>query len=177
MIFKDTALDGVKIIETEYKEDNRGFFCRQFSKEEFKKHKLNYEFDYTSISHNNKKGTLRGMHFQKDPYGEIKLVQCTKGKALDVVVDIREGSSTQGKWISVVLDSDRHNMIYIPKGYAHGFITLEDNTDLIYHIKGIYKPKYAHGVRWNDPFFDIKWPDVESLIMKDNDKMWNLVGE
>lgn len=177
MIFKDTILEGVKIIETEHKKDNRGFFCRQFSKEEFEKHELNFEFDYTCISHNNKKGTLRGIHFQKNPYEEIKLVQCTKGKAFDVVIDLRKNSNSYGKWISITLDSDKHNMVYIPKGCAHGFMTLEDDTDIIYHIKGTYKFEYASGVRWNDPFFDIKWPDTESVIMKEDDKMWRLIGE
>ncbi len=168
MIFSETRLPGAYVIEIEKIEDERGFFARTWDRDEFSKMELNSEFVQSSISINNKKGTLRGMHYQIEPYEESKIVTCTKGKIFDAIIDLRENSKTFKKWISVELSSSNHKILYIPKGFAHGFQTLEDNTEVHYDITQVYKSEYARGIRWNDPTFNIKWPlEVTTISNKD----------
>ena len=173
MKFIETELKGIFLIEIEKYEDVRGFFARTFDKNEFKSNKMETKFTQFSISFNKKKGTIRGMHFQKRPYEEVKVIRCTKGKIFDVNIDLRPKSPTFKKWIGIELSDLDHKMLYIPKGFAHGFQTLKDNTEIFYQISRDYKPEYSDGVRWNDKTFGIKWP-LKPTIMSKADKMFKL---
>ena len=168
MIFKETKLKGAYIIEIEPIEDERGFFARSFCEEEFKKHGLNPHIAQCNISYNEKKGTLRGMHYQVAPHEEVKLVRCTMGAIYDVIIDLRPDSSTFKQWIGVELTKENHQMLYVPEGFAHGFQTLEDCTEVLYQISEFHHPEWARGVRWNDPTFGIFWPvNVEIISVGD----------
>jgi dTDP-4-dehydrorhamnose 3,5-epimerase len=168
MIFKETILKDVFIIEAEKVKDERGFFARIFCEQEFKKYGINFRVAQCNVSFNKKKGTLRGMHYQAPPYTEAKLVRCTKGAIYDVVIDLRSDSPTFKRWIAVELNEKNRCMLYIPKGFAHGFQTLVDNTEVFYMMSEFYHPEYARGVRWNDPAFGIKWPiEVTAVSKKD----------
>lgn len=164
MIFSETNLRGVFVIEPRLLEDKRGFFARTWCQQEFKEHGLNTRLSQCSISFNNRKGTLRGMHYQADPHAEAKLVRCTRGSIYDVALDLRFGSATFGQYFAVTLSAANRKMVYIPEGAAHGFQTLEDNTEIFYQISEFYAPEAARGVRWNDPTFHIEWPLDERLI-------------
>ena len=164
MIFSETKLSGSYIIEIEKIEDERGFFARTWDREEFSKIELDSEFIQSSISQNKKKGTIRGMHYQTKPYEESKIVRCAKGRIFDVIIDLRPDSKTFKEWFSIELSADNYKMLYIPKGFAHGFQTLEDNTEIFYDISQLYKPEYSKGIRWDDKTFGIKWPLKVSLI-------------
>ena len=169
MIFTKTKIFGVYIIEPEKFEDERGFFTRTFDKNEFIKMKLDSEFVQSSISQNKKKGTIRGMHYQTKPYEESKIVRCVKGKIFDVIIDLRLNSKTFKEWLSVELSEDNYKMLYIPKGFAHGFQTLENNTEVYYEITEVYDKKSSRGIKWNDPTFNINWPlDISLISEKDN---------
>ena len=168
MIFKQTKLKDAYIIELEPIEDNRGFFARSFCQEEFRLHGINMSIVQCNISYNKKRGTLRGMHYQATPYEEAKLVSCTKGAIYDVIIDVRPSSNTYKKWVSVELTDENRKMIYIPKGFAHGFLTLMDNTEVFYQMSEFFMPEYARGIRWNDPAFGINWAaDVTAISEKD----------
>lgn len=169
MIFKETSLKGAFIIEPELKEDERGFFARTWCQREFMDHGLNTSLVQCNISFNRIKGTLRGMHFQRPPYEEAKLVRCTMGKIYDVIIDLRPDSATFKKWFALELSDDNRTMLYIPEGFAHGFITLTDNTEVFYQMSQFYHPEYADGVRWNDPAFNINWP-IDVKVISDKDK-------
>ena len=164
MIFVETKLKGAVIIEPERLEDERGFFSRTWCKREFETHGLNPDLVQCNISFNRKKGTLRGMHYQVHPHEEAKLVRCTIGSIYDVIIDLRPNSKTFKQWIAVELTSANRKMIYAPEGFAHGFQTLTDNTEVFYQMSEFYVPESAHGVRWNDPQFNIVWPDDERQI-------------
>lgn len=164
MIFKETKLRGAYIIEIDKIEDERGFFARSWCENEFKKHRLNSNLVQCNISFNKKKGTLRGMHYQITPYEEDKLVRCTKGAIYDAIIDLRLKSKTYKQWVSVELTSENRKMLYIPKGFAHGFQTLEDNTEVFYQMSEFYNGHCARGIRWNDGKFDIKWPIHNKII-------------
>lgn len=169
MRFMETSIPGAFIIEPEPIRDERGFFARTWCAKEFEQKGLCSRFVQNSISFNAKRGTLRGMHFQKDPYEEIKLVSCTAGAIYDVILDLREGSSAFGKWEAVELTSLNRKMLYIPAGVAHGFQTLEDETMVFYQISEFYHPESASSILWNDPVFDISWPvKVKILSAKDS---------
>jgi len=168
MIFKETNLQGAFIIEPEMLSDERGAFARIFCQKEFEKHGLNPNISQCSISLNTKKFTLRGMHFQKSPHEEAKLVRCSQGLIYDVIVDLRPNSPTYMGWTSVEMSADNKKMVYIPEGFAHGFQTLEDNTEVIYQMSQFYFPGHSGGFRWNDPSFNIEWPsDPEVISPKD----------
>ena len=168
MIFSESSISGAYIIEIEKIEDERGFFARTWDKKEFLKNELETDFVQFSISQNKKKGTIRGMHYQSKPYEEIKIVTCTKGKIFDVIIDLRENSSTFKKWFSVELSSNNHKMLYIPKGCAHGFQTLEDNTEVFYQISEYYNSIHYRGIRWDDKTFQINWPlNITEISNKD----------
>ncbi len=169
MIFTKTKLVGAYIIEIEKIEDERGFFTRIFDKKEFSKIGLDSEFVQSSISLNKKKGTLRGMHYQTKPYEESKIVKCTKGKIFDVIIDLRLDSKTFKEWFSIELTADNYKMLYIPKGFAHGFQTLEDNSEVFYQISQYYNSKFSKGIKWDDKTFQIKWPlDIKVISQKDS---------
>lgn len=174
MIFKETELKGVSIIELEPIEDDRGFFARSFCQKDFRRHGINMAIVQSNISYNKEKGTLRGMHYQSAPHEEAKLVSCMRGAIYDVIIDIRRNSSTYCRWVAVELSATSpqlaasHRMIYIPEGLAHGFLTLMDNTEVFYQMSEFHAPEYARGIRWNDPAFKIQWPaDVQVISGKD----------
>jgi dTDP-4-dehydrorhamnose 3,5-epimerase len=164
MIVRDTDIDGLKIIDIEPIRDKRGFFARSFCKDEFLKNNLQHEIVQCNISHNIHKGTLRGMHYQLPPYEEVKIVRCTQGAIFDVVIDLRIESATYLKWRGFDLRANDYRMIYIPKGCAHGFQTLKDNSDVEYMVTEVYHPDYYQGVQWNDNVFGIQWPIVPPII-------------
>lgn len=165
MIFNETKLKGAYIIEVEPFEDERGSFARTFCREEFETHGLNSFIAQCNISHNRKKGTLRGMHYQIAPHAEAKLVTCLAGSIYDVIIDLRPDSITYCHWLAVELSARRRrSLIYIPEGFAHGFQTLEDDTEVFYQMSQAYVPEAARGVRWNDPGFAIHWPDGPRTI-------------
>src|SRR6266487_3389064 len=160
MIFIETTLKGAFIIEPERLEDERGFFARSFCRKEFEDHGLNPNLVQCSISFNKKKGTLRGMHYQISPHAEAKLVRCTMGAIYDVIIDLRPHLPTFKQWIAVELTAENRQMLYIPEGFAHGFQTLTDNTEVYYQMSQFYYPEYSRGVRWDDPAFGIVWPEA-----------------
>lgn len=169
MIFTETKLKGAYVIEPERLEDERGFFARTFSREEFEAHGLNPNLVQHSISFNKKEGTLRGMHYQVKPYEEAKLVRCTMGSIYDVILDLRPDSPTFKKWMAVELTANNRRMLFIPEGLSHGFQTLDDNTEVFYQMTRAYHPESARGVRWNDPRFGIQWPEVQDRIISEKD--------
>ena len=169
MIFIETRLQGAFIVHPEKLEDDRGFFARTWCQLEFAKHGLNARVAQCSFSFNQRRGTLRGMHYQVVPFEEAKLVQCTQGAIYDVILDLRPDSPTFTQWVAVELTSQNRQMIYVPEGCAHGFQTLEDNTEVFYQISEFYAPEYARGVRWNDPAFAIEWPE-DQRTLSDRDK-------
>jgi dTDP-4-dehydrorhamnose 3,5-epimerase len=169
MIFSETNLKGAFLIEPERKEDQRGFFARTWCCEEFEDHGLNPTLVQCSLSFNKKKGTLRGMHYQAAPFEETKLVRCTKGEIFDAIIDLRPDSETFKKYFGVILSEDNRLMLYIPPGFAHGFQTMTDNTEIFYQMGQIYSPEHSRGVRWNDPAFGIQWPAADERIIIDRD--------
>jgi dTDP-4-dehydrorhamnose 3,5-epimerase len=166
MIFSKTGINGAYVIKLEKNNDMRGFFARTWDAKEFKKFGLNPKIVQCSVSFNKKKGTIRGMHYQINPYGEDKLIRCTRGKIFDVIIDLRPKSSTFKKWFGVELSDKNYKMLYIPEGVAHGFQTLEDNAEVFYQISEFFMSKYARGIRWNDEVFRIRWPLKPTIISK-----------
>jgi dTDP-4-dehydrorhamnose 3,5-epimerase len=164
MRFVTTPLAGAYLIEPEQFEDERGFFARTFCADEFVKHGLNPKLVQCNISYNKLRGTLRGMHYQKTPYEEAKLVRCTQGGIYDVIIDLRCDSVTRNQWFGVELNAENHKALYVPEGFAHGFITLYDATEVLYQMSQIFRGECAVGVRWNDPGIDIKWPIAVTTI-------------
>ena len=166
----ETKLKGVYVVELELFEDERGFFARTFCQKEFKTYGLNPNLAQISIAYNKKKGTIRGMHYQLPPHEEAKLVRVSRGAIYDVVLDLRKDSKTFKEWISIELTGKNNKMIYVPPGCAHGYQTLEDNTEVIYHISEFHVPELYRGVRWDDPTIKIKWPEVEKRIISEKDR-------
>ena len=164
MIFTETTLKGAFLIDLEKLEDSRGFFARTWCQHEFEAHGINCQLLQCNLSYNKKKGILRGMHFQSSPHEEAKLIWCIKGAIFDVIIDLRPGSPTFSQHITAVLTAENRRMIYVPRGFAHGFQTLQDDTEIFYQMSEYYAPEYAKGVRWNDPVFGIQWPDDERVI-------------
>lgn len=164
MIFTETRLQGAFVIEPERIGDERGFFARTWCEREFRMHGLNPRLVQCNVSFNRKKGTLRGMHYQAEPHGEAKLVRCTMGSIYDVIIDTRPESSTFRQWVAVELTAENRKMLYVPQGFAHGFQSLEDETEVLYHMSEFYVGDSAHGVRWDDPAFGIQWPEAERII-------------
>jgi len=166
LIFNETKLKGAYIIQPEQIKDERGFFARTWDKKEFEKYGLNAQLVQCSLSYNKKKGTIRGLHYQTAPYEEAKLVSCTRGKIFDVIIDLRINSKTFKEWISTELNEENYKIMYVPEGCAHGFQTLEDNTEVFYQISQYFSPKNYTGIRWDDPTFKIRWPLNISIISK-----------
>lgn len=171
MIFHKTNLDGVVEVYLEPKIDERGFFARSWCRQEFEQEGLNPSLVQCSISFNSKKGTLRGLHYQIDRYAETKLVRCTRGAIYDVAVDMRPQSATFMQWVGSELTATNRRALHIPEGCAHGFLTLEDETEVFYQISEFYRPEAARGVRWNDPAFAIVWPETVEVI-SDRDRAY-----
>jgi dTDP-4-dehydrorhamnose 3,5-epimerase len=171
MIFTETKLAGVFVIEPERLEDDRGFFARVFDKKAFADHGIEFDIAEASTSFNKKKGTLRGMHYQVEPYGESKIVRCTMGKIYDVVIDLRKESGTFKRWFAIELSAENRKMLFIPNGFAHGFITMEDNTEISYHMDQVFKPDHARGIRWDDGTFNIVWP-MKPEVISAKDSSW-----
>jgi dTDP-4-dehydrorhamnose 3,5-epimerase len=169
MIFTETRLHGAFIIEPELIEDERGFFARTWSQTEFVRYGLNPRVVQTNLSFNQRRGTLRGMHFQAQPHEEAKVVRCTAGSIYDVIVDLRPESPTFRQWIKAELSANNRLMLYVPESFAHGFQTLEDDTEVAYQISEYYHPESARGVRWDDPVFGIDWP-LEISVMSERDR-------
>ena len=169
MRFLPTALAGVLVVEPELREDDRGFFARTWCRDEFSAAGIPTDWVQCNVSFNRRAGTLRGMHWQAAPHEEAKLVRCTAGAAYDVVLDVRDGSPTLGKWVAVELTAANRRAVFIPGGFAHGFQTLADNTELFYHMSAVYHPESARGVRWDDPAFGIAWPPCAARVIAPRD--------
>lgn len=164
MIFKKTKLEGCYIIGIEAHADDRGFFARFFCEEEFSRLGLNTHWVQVNNSMSSKKGTLRGLHFQRPPHAEVKLVRCLRGSIWDVVVDLRKGSKTFGEWFGSTLSYQNRTMMYVPEGFAHGFISLEHDTEILYLVSEFYSPESEVTLSWNDPQVSIHWPIEPSLL-------------
>lgn len=168
MKFEPTDIAGLYVIELDRLEDDRGFFARTFCDEEFGRRGLCTRFVQCNVSFNARRGTLRGMHLQRAPHEEVKLVRCTRGAVYDVVLDLRPASATFKRWQAFELTADNHRTLYVDSGLAHGFQTLEDDSELFYQMSARYDPPSAHGVRWNDPAFAIHWP-LEAPMLSPRD--------
>ena len=175
MQFTPTDLADAVTIELEKREDERGFFARTFCAGEFARAGLVTSFPQANHSRNVAKGTLRGMHFQRPPHGEVKLVRVVRGAIHDVIVDIRPGSPSFGRWQGFDLDAEGGRMLYVPAGFAHGFQTLEDDTDVTYMVSHPYTPGAEGGLRWDDPIVGIRWP-LPVASISEKDAAWPLLG-
>ncbi|NMJ42474.1 dTDP-4-keto-6-deoxy-D-glucose epimerase [Roseomonas sp. JC162] len=171
MRFTPAGIAGVFVIEPEPISDDRGFFARTFCTREFASHDLETQFVQHSLSYNRASGTLRGMHFQREPHGEVKVVTCRKGAIHDVLLDLRADSPTRGRWQAFDLTADNRRSLYVPKGVAHGFQTLEADTEVFYLISAFHEPQVSAGVRHDDPAFGIVWPRPVSVI-SEKDRAW-----
>jgi dTDP-4-dehydrorhamnose 3,5-epimerase len=171
MKFIETPLKGSYLIELEKKGDNRGFFARFFCENEFGDHQLATRFLQINNSLTAKKGTLRGMHYQLQPSAEVKVVRCIKGALFDVILDLRPDSPSFGKSFGAGLNAENRTMMYVPQGFAHGFVTLEDDTEALYLVSALYAPALERGIRYNDPTFQIQWP-IQPAEVSEKDSKW-----
>jgi dTDP-4-dehydrorhamnose 3,5-epimerase len=171
VIFVATRLAGAFVIEPERREDARGFFARTWCQREFTEQGLNARLVQCNVSFNKKRGTLRGMHYQVAPHEEAKLVRCTRGSIYDVIIDLRPASPTFKAHVGVILTDQSRKMLYVPEGCAHGFQTLEDETEVFYQMSEGYAPDCARGIRWDDPAFGIRWP-LEERTMSERDRRY-----
>ncbi|AJY68206.1 dTDP-4-dehydrorhamnose 3,5-epimerase [Geobacter sulfurreducens] len=176
MIFIETNLKGAFIIDIERREDSRGFFARAFCQKEFEEHGLKPVIAQANIAYNNAKGTLRGMHFQYPPAAETKLVRCTRGAILDIIVDLRPESSTYLQHVAVELTEDNHRALYVPERFAHGYQVLSDNTETSYQVGEFYTPGVEGGLLYNDPRLGLRWPLPVSVI-SDKDRDWSTLDQ
>lgn len=164
MIFNETPLPGSYVIELEKRGDERGFFARLFCVKEFADKGLESTFVQVNNSFSKDKGTLRGLHYQLPPCAETKIVRCIQGSFFDVILDLRENSPTFGKSFGAILSKENRHMMYVPKGFAHGFLTLEPNSEVLYLVSEPYSKELERGIRWNDPHFKIEWPEYPTVI-------------
>lgn len=171
MIVEKTKIDGVYIITQEPRVDNRGNFSRVFAKEELKKHGITFNIRHINSSLSKIKGTIRGLHYQKYPKQEDKIIQCLEGEVFDIALDLRKRSKTFGQWVGVILNKSNNKMLLVPKGCAHGFQTLKANSVIEYFVTQYYAPKFESGIRWNDPNFKINWP-ISNPTLSDKDANW-----
>ena len=169
MLFRETELPGAFVIELQKYEDERGFFARSWCQQEFEAHGLNLRTVQCNVSFNKLKGTVRGMHYQVVPCAEAKLVRCTRGAICDVIIDLRPESVTHTQHVSEVLSSDNYKALFIPEGFAHGFQTLEDNSEVFYQMSEFYSPEHQRGLRYNDRAFEISWP-IDTAVISDRDR-------
>jgi dTDP-4-dehydrorhamnose 3,5-epimerase len=170
--FTETKLRGAFVIEPEIFADERGFFARSYSEDEFEAHGIKLRMAECHISFNKRRYTIRGMHFQRDPFAQAKLVRCTQGAIFDVIVDLRPGSPTFKQWIGEELTAANHRMLYVPTGFAHGYQTLENDTEMFYQVSQFYTPSSLGGVRWNDPAFAIRWPARDGVTLNERDQSY-----
>lgn len=175
MVITPTELDGVFLITPEPRRDERGYFARTFCKDELGKAGIAFDIMQINRSLTRRRGTLRGLHVQRAPKAEGKIIECVRGAVFDVVVDIREDSPNFGKWLGVELNKENAKILYVPEGFAHGFQTLTDEAEIQYLMSEFYSPEHATGVRWDDPFFGISWPIMPPAGMSDKDRAWPLV--
>lgn len=175
MRFESTGLNGAWLVHLEPRQDSRGFFARTFCVDEFGALGLETSFPQHSLSRSFQKGTVRGMHFQRDPHGEVKLVRCLRGAIWDVIIDLRPGSVTFRQWRGFELSDENGRQLYIPKGFAHGFQTLSENAEVNYLISEFYAPEAASGVGHDDPAFGIKWP-LPVTEISEKDLLWPKFG-
>ena len=171
MRFSETAVQGAQIIQIDRITDDRGFFARVWCQDEFARHGIKASWAQANVGHSIRTGTLRGMHYQRDPRAEAKLVRCTRGAVYDVALDLRPASPSYLRWVGATLDADEHIMLYIPEGCGHGYLTSAPNTDLVYQASVPYAPGSATGVRYDDPVFNIAWPGAVSVISV-QDRNW-----
>ena len=176
MVFTETELKGAFILDMERREDNRGFFARAFCQKEFADHGLKSTIAQANVAYNRKKGTLRGMHFQFPPAAETKLVRCTRGAIVDIIVDLRPESPTYLVHIAVELTADNHRALYVPERFAHGYQVLEDRTETSYQVGEFYTPGSEGGIRYDDPRLGLKWP-LPVTEISEKDANWKLLGE
>jgi dTDP-4-dehydrorhamnose 3,5-epimerase len=172
MIFGTTKLQDAYIIDLQKHGDDRGFFARAWCENEFQEHGLRPEWVQANLAYSARKGTLRGLHYQAAPYGEAKLIRCIRGAIYDVIVDLRPDSPTYMGWLGMELSADNRRALYVPEGFAHGYQTLMDDTEVFYPVSQFYTPGAERGVRWNDPAFSIEWPLTEGLTLSEKDKNW-----
>jgi dTDP-4-dehydrorhamnose 3,5-epimerase len=166
VIFLETPLPGAFVLGAESHEDSRGSFTRTFCRREFEEHGLDPQVAQCNLSFNRRRGTLRGMHYQAAPREEVKLVRCVRGAIYDVIIDLRPDSPTYTRHFGIVLSAEERNALYIPRGFAHGFQSLEDGTEVMYQMSEFYSPEHARGVRWDDPAFGIEWPISDPIILE-----------
>lgn len=176
MLFHPTELSGAFVIESEPHTDERGSFARTFCRREFAAHGLVTDFVQCSLSQNHRRGTLRGLHFQRAPHAETKLVRCVTGAIFDVIVDLRPDSLTFRRHVAVELSSDNGRSLYIPAGFAHGFQALTDDATVYYQISDFYVPELSGGVRWDDPAFGIAWPFPPAMLSEKDRALPTLAG-
>lgn len=172
MIFTPASLEDAFIIDVERRGDERGFLARTFCEHEFAEHGLETRFVQSSTIFSPQRGTLRGLHFQKMPHGEVKLVRCTRGAARVTIVDLRPESRTYLRWLAVELSPENGRLLYVPKGFAQGYQTLVDDTEVAYQMSHEYVPEAASGVRWDDPAFAIEWPPSDQRVISERDQAW-----
>jgi dTDP-4-dehydrorhamnose 3,5-epimerase len=176
MIITESPLSGAFIVDLERLEDERGFFARAYCPEQFAARGINAELRQCSVSYNSLRGTLRGLHYQGAPHEEHKLVRCTAGAIFDVIVDIRPNSTNYRRWFGTQLTAENRRSLFIPPGFAHGFVTLSDATEVYYMISVSHAPEHSRGYRWNDPAFGIQWPVIPNVISH-RDAHYPLLGE
>ncbi len=169
MIFREAKLAGAFLIDLEKREDERGFFARAWCEKEFAEHGLATRLVQCNLSYNARAGTLRGMHYQVAPHEETKLVRCFRGAIFDVIIDLRRDSKTYKQWVGVELSEDNGRALYVPEGFAHGYQTLTPDAETFYQVSEFYAPEAERGVRWNDPAFDINWPETPERVISQKD--------
>ena len=172
MIFAETRLKGIFVIELKKIEDDRGFFARAWCRKEFEEHGLNPNFVQANNALSHRKNTLRGLHFQVAPDEEAKLIRCIQGAIFDVVVDLRPASSTYKQWFGIELSMENRKMLYVSENFAHGYVSLKDNTEVFYLVSHYYSPDSEKGYCWDDPAFGIQWPVRKDLIVSEKDRQW-----
>lgn len=172
MIIKELSIKGCFTIDLEPKEDTRGVFARAWCKQTFEQQGLIGAFLQCNISLTRKRGTLRGLHYQIAPYQEAKLIRCTRGSVYDVILDLRQNSVTYKQWVATVLRQEEYKLLYVAEGVAHGFQTLQDDSEVMYPVSQVHMYSHERGVRWNDPAFRIQWPVTDSVNLSEKDKAW-----
>lgn len=172
MNFKETEIVGSYLIDIEKFSDDRGFFARGYCEEEFANEGISFQMVQANIGFSKNKYTLRGLHYQVASHAEAKLVRCTQGALYDVIVDLRPDSPTYKRWIGVELTSKNRNMLYVPEGCAHGYQTMEDDTEVFYMVSAFYAPDHEQGIRWDDPAFTIQWKETDNITISEKDRQW-----
>jgi dTDP-4-dehydrorhamnose 3,5-epimerase len=172
MILRETHIEGAFVVAPERFADERGFFERAWSEREFAERGVAARFVEGNVSHNPRRGTLRGLHYQAAPHGQAKLVRCTHGRVFDVGVDLRPDSPTFRRWVGVELSDENRLMLYLPAEFAHGYLTLADDSEVSYLVDNVFAAESGRGARWDDPAFGIEWPDAGALIINERDRTY-----